>query len=78
MCMLQEDENCGALGVDLPWLAASRVCIVYIGVDVDTYDIDRLKSISMHCNGSQHSLCTGALGMDLPWLATAIGPARYL
>ena len=38
MRTLQEDETCGALGVDLPWLATSRVCIVYIGVHLDTYD----------------------------------------
>ena len=37
MRTLQEDETCGALGVDLPWLATSRVCIVYIDVHVDTY-----------------------------------------
>ena len=39
MRTLLEDETCGALGVDLPWLATSRVCIVYIGVHVDTYDM---------------------------------------
>ena len=50
MRTLQEDETCGALGVDLPWLATSRVCIVYIGVHVDTYDIDRQKSKSMAAN----------------------------
>ena len=50
MRTLQEDETCGALGVDLPWLATSRVCIVYIDVHVDTYDIDRQKSKSMAAN----------------------------
>ena len=39
MRTLQEDETCGALGVDLPWLATSKVCSVYIGVHVDTYDM---------------------------------------